>query len=99
MIETVACEPLVIHILAPLSSQPSLVSRAVVIMPPGFEPKSGSVSPKQPISAPEASRGSQCCFCSSEPKAKMGYMTRAPCTEAKERMPLSPRSSSCMMSP
>ena len=38
MIETVACEPLVIHILAPLRSQPSLVSFAVVIIPPGFDP-------------------------------------------------------------
>ena len=57
MIETVACEPLVIHILVPLSttSRPCS-SRAVVIMPPGFEPKSGSVSPKQPISCP---RGEQ----------------------------------------
>ena len=50
MMETVACEPLVIHILVPLSTQPSFVSRAVVIMPPGLEPKSGSVRPKQPIS-------------------------------------------------
>ena len=37
-IATVAWEPLVIHILVPLSTQPSLVSRAVVIMPPGLEP-------------------------------------------------------------
>ena len=69
MIETVACDPFVIHILVPFSTQPSLVSRAVVISPPGFEPKSGSVSPKHPISWPDASNGSQCCFCSSEPKA------------------------------
>ena len=69
MMDTVACEPLVIHILVPFSTQPSLVSRAVVIMPPGLEPKSGSVSPKQPISWPEARSGSQCRFCSSDPKA------------------------------
>ena len=69
MMETVAWEPLVIHILVPFSTQPSLVSRAVVIMPPGFEPKSGSVRPKQPISWPEARSGSQRRFCSSEPKA------------------------------
>ena len=99
MIATVACEPLVIHILTPLSTQPSAVSRAVVIMPPGFDPKSGSVRPKQPISAPDASRGSQCFFCSSEPNVKIGYITRAPCTDANERMPLSPRSSSCMIRP
>src|SRR5690348_13393360 len=46
MMLTVACEPLVIHILAPFRSQPSLVSLAVVIIPPGLEPKSGSVRPK-----------------------------------------------------
>ena len=65
--ETVACEPFVIHILVPFSTHPSLVSRAVVIMPPGFEPKSGSVSPKQPMASPEASLGIQRSFCSSEP--------------------------------
>ena len=59
MMDTVAWEPFVIHILVPFSTQPSVVSRAVVIMPPGFEPKSGSVRPKQPISCPEASSGSQ----------------------------------------
>ena len=36
MIDTVAWEPLVIHILVPFSTHPSLVSRAVVIMPPGI---------------------------------------------------------------
>jgi hypothetical protein len=35
-------------------------------MPPGLEPKSGSVSPKQPISVPCASAGSQRRRCSSE---------------------------------
>ena len=69
MMETVAWLPFVIHILAPFSTQPSFVSRAVVIMPPGLEPKSGSVRPKQPISFPAARRGSQCFFCSSDPKA------------------------------
>jgi hypothetical protein len=38
MIDTVAWEPLVIHIFVPLRTHPSLVSRAVVIMPPGFDP-------------------------------------------------------------
>src|SRR5574341_1057029 len=33
-----AVEPLVIHILAPFNTQPSFVSFATVIMPPGFEP-------------------------------------------------------------
>ena len=57
------------------------------------------MSPKQPISSPLASFGRQRCFCSSEPKAWMGYITSPPCTEAKLRRPESPRSSSCMMSP
>src|SRR5258706_7554119 len=83
---TCAVEPLVIHILAPFSVQPSLVSLATVIMPAGLDPKSGSVSPKQPIALPLASCGSHSFFCASDPKAKMGYITRAPCTDAKDRM-------------
>jgi hypothetical protein len=35
---TVAWEPLVIHIFAPLSTQPPAVSLAVVIIPAGLEP-------------------------------------------------------------
>ena len=68
-------------------------------MPPGSEPWSGSVRPKQPIAAPLWRAGSHRCFCSSEPKRWMGYMTSPPWTEAKERSPESPRSSSCMISP
>ncbi len=98
-IATWAVEPFVIHILAPFNTQPSLVSFAVVIMPPGLEPKSGSVNPKQPIASPLASLGSHSFFCSSEPNAKIGYITRAPCTDANERSPESPRSSSCMIRP
>ena len=62
-------EPLVIHILVPFSSQPSSVFFAVVIMPAGFDPWSGSLSPKQPIFSPVASLGSHSCLCSSLPKA------------------------------
>jgi hypothetical protein len=68
-------------------------------MPPGFEPKSGSVSPKQPIASPAASLGSHFRFCASVPNAKIGYMTSDPCTDANERSPESPRSSSCIASP
>jgi hypothetical protein len=99
MIATCAVDPLVIHILAPFSTHPSFVSRAVVIMPAGFEPWSGSVSPKHPIRSPLARAGSHSCFWASLPNAWIGYMTRAPCTEQNERTPESPRSSSCMMSP
>src|SRR5689334_19466314 len=86
-IDTCAVEPLVIHILAPFSTQPSAVSFATVIRPPGFEPKSGSVRPKQPITLPLAISGSHFFFCSSEQKAKIGYITRPPCTDANERTP------------
>ena len=51
------------------------------------------------MTSPVAKRGSQCSFCASEPKVKMGYMTSEPCTEAKLRKPESPRSSSYMRSP
>ncbi len=64
-----AVEPLVIHILAPFSTHPSSVFWARVIIPPGLEPKSGSVSPKQPITSPAAIRGRYSRFCSSLPKA------------------------------
>jgi hypothetical protein len=68
-------------------------------MPVGFEPKSGSVRPKQPISVPRAMPGRYRCFCSSEPKAQIGYITRLDCTEQNERTPESPRSSSWQMRP
>nr|CRL53662.1 hypothetical protein CPGR_00941 [Mycolicibacterium fortuitum subsp. fortuitum DSM 46621 = ATCC 6841 = JCM 6387] len=66
-VATSARLPLVIHILVPLSTQSVPSRRARVRMPAGLEPKSGSVNPKQPMASPVASRGSQCCFCSSEP--------------------------------
>src|SRR3954447_3232512 len=91
---TSARVPLVIHCLEPLSTQPSAVRLAVVRMPPGLEPKSGSVRPKQPIASPEASLGIQRSFCSCEPKVWMGYITSELCTETKLRSPESPRSSS-----
>ena len=36
-------------------------------MPPGSDPKSGSVRPKQPTSSPLASLGRYCSFCASLP--------------------------------
>ena len=48
-----------IHAFAPLSTHESPSRRAYVRMPPGFEPKSGSVRPKQPIFSPAASFGIQ----------------------------------------
>ena len=53
-----AVDPFVIHILLPFRTHvPSFCSRAIVIMPDGFEPKSGSVRPKQPMISPFAIRG------------------------------------------
>ncbi len=66
---TSAMDPLVIHIFVPLSTQSDPSRRARVRMPPGSDPKSGSVSPKQPIASPAAIRGSHSCFCSSDPFA------------------------------
>ena len=54
-------------------------------MLPGSEPASGSVRPKQPIHSPLASRGRNLRFCSSEPKAWIGYITRLDWTLIIER--------------
>ncbi len=63
------------------------------------EPPCGSVRPKQPMASPPAIAGSQRCFCSSEPYAWIGNMTRLDCTETKLRRPESPRSSSWQIRP
>ncbi len=60
-------EPLVIHILVPSITQSEPSRLAVVRIPAGLEPKSGSVSPKQPTASPAAIRGSHSSFCSSLP--------------------------------
>src|ERR1700681_649251 len=96
---TSASVPLVIHCLEPLSTQSPPTRLAYVRMPPGLEPKSGSVRPKQPMASPVARRGIQRSFCSLEPKAEIGYITSELCTETKLRSPESPRSSSCMIRP
>ena len=96
---TSAIEPLVIHILVPLSTQPSPLRVAAVRIAVGSLPASGSVSPKQPIMAPAAISGRNFCFCSSLPYAWMGNIASDPCTETKERSPLSPASSSSQATP
>ena len=58
---------LVIHILAPLSLKPPATFSARVIIEPGSEPWSGSVSPKQPTIAPVASLGRYLRRCASLP--------------------------------
>ena len=69
MTATSAMEPLVIQAFAPLSTKESPSFFAVVRIPPGFEPKSGSVRPKQPRASAFASFGIHLSFCSFEPKA------------------------------
>ncbi len=96
---TSAMPPLVIHAFSPLSTQESPSRRARVRIPPGLEPKSGSVRPKQPMALPAPRAGIQRCFCSSEPHFKIGNITSEVCTETKDRSPESPRSSSWLMSP
>ena len=91
---TSASEPFVIHIFVPLSTQSSPERLAVVRIEPGSEPASGSVRPKQPIASPAAMRGSQSCFCSSEPKRQIANIASEPWTETNERRPESPASSS-----
>ena len=96
---TSAIDPLVIHIFWPLRTQSSPSRLARVRMPPGLEPKSGSVRPKQPSASPAAMRGSHSCFCSSEPYFQIAYIASEPWTETSERMPLSPASSSITARP
>ena len=78
--KTSAMGELVIQVLVPLRRQPSRVRVARVAMPPGSEPWSGSVRPKQPTHSPLASLGRYFSRCSSLPKAWMGYITRLDCT-------------------
>ena len=91
--------PLVIHIFVPVRIQSRPSFRALVRMPDGSLPKSGSVSPKQPIASPAAIRGSHSCFCSSDPYFQMGNMDSDPCTETALRNPLSPASISMHVMP
>ncbi len=94
-----ASEPLVIHIFEPFNTQSAPRFLAWVFMLAGSDPPCGSVRPKQPMSSPRAMAGRYRFFCSSEPKAQIGYMHSDDCTETKLRMPESPRSSSWQMRP
>ncbi len=93
-VATSAMLPLVIHILLPvrIQSEPSRTAR--VRIPAGFEPKSGSVSAKQPIASPAASLGSHSRLCSSDPYLQIENIASDPWTDTKLRRPLSPASSS-----
>ena len=88
-----------IHILVPLITQSSPSRLARVRMPAGLDPKSASVSPKQPMASPVAIRGSQVVFCSSLPNFQIANMAREPCTDTMLRTPESPASSSRQANP
>lgn len=96
---TSAMEPLVIHILVPLRIQSSPSRLALVRIPPGLDPKSGSVRPKQPMASPAAIRGSHSSFCSSLPLWWIANMASEPWTETRLRMPESTASSSWQANP
>ena len=82
-IATSARVPLVIQRLVPLRTQPLPSRRGRGAHAARVAPWSGSVRPKQPMILPLAISGSQRCFCSSVPKAWIGYMTSAPCTRGE----------------
>ena len=58
---------LVIQRFVPSRTNSSPSIRAVVLSDDGSEPASGSVSPNEAMTSPDAMRGSHCCFCSSVP--------------------------------
>ena len=64
---TSAMGEFVIQDLDPVSRQPPSAGTARVFIPPGSEPWSGSVSPKQPTHSPVASRGRNFSRCASVP--------------------------------
>ena len=66
-VSTPAHEPIPIHCFSALTRHPPSVLTARVRMPPGSEPASGSVRPKQPTHSPLASFGRYLRFCSSDP--------------------------------
>jgi len=96
---TSAMAPLVIHIFVPERTQPVPLGLALVVIPPGSEPWSGSVRPKQPSASPVAILGSHSSFCSSEPYRQIGYMASEPCTDTRLRRPVSAASSSRQATP
>ena len=88
-----------IHIFEPSRTQSPPSRRARVRIPPGSEPWSGSVRPKQPIASPVAIAGSQRSLCSSLPKRQIANIARLPCTDTSDRTPESAASSSRQASP
>src|SRR4029453_3958426 len=67
---TSAMLPFVIHDFAPFNTHRFPLRTARVIIPPGSEPWSGSVSPKQPILSPRASFENNWLFCCQDTKGK-----------------------------
>ena len=82
---TSAIGALVIHILAPFSTNPPWTALATVRIDAGSEPPSASVRPKQPTISPRAMPGRYFIRWASEPKAWIGYITSDDCTLIAER--------------
>ena len=89
-----AIVPFVIHIFVPFNIYPPSTFFALVCMPLGLDPKSGSVKPKHPIALAEVNKGNHLFFCSSLPYAKIGYITNDPCTDTNDLTPESHLSNS-----
>ncbi len=92
--KTSAIGLLVIQALVPVITKPPSTLRARLIMPPGSDPKFGSVRPKQPINSPVASFGRYFLFWASVPNSLIGTMTSEPCTLIIDLKPESIRSTS-----
>ena len=84
--EVIEVPELVMNALAPLITHWPSTSSALVLVAPASEPASGSVSPKPASLRPATSSGSHCCFCSGEPKVRIGLMPRP--TPADSVMPM-----------
>ena len=82
---TSAIGELVIQVFEPFSTNPPSTRFARVRIDAGSDPASGSVRPKQPTHSPLRSFGRYFCFCASEPKSQIGYITSDDCTENAER--------------
>ena len=70
---------LVMKIFEPFTTHWPSRSSAVVRAAAASEPAPGSVSPNAASLRPEARSGSHCCFCSSEPKSRIGIVPSEVC--------------------
>src|SRR5947209_16279165 len=91
-------EPFEIHVFRPRSTHESPSRFALVRILVASLPTSGSVRPKQPMTSPLQSKGSQRCFCSSVPNLRMVISTSEIWTESVVRTDESARPTSSVTS-